>query len=90
MSHIADNKKLIQRVRRLRGQIEGVERMLTEGADCYKTLQSVAACRGSLNSLTRELILEHIEHHLVAEPTSSEPVQEAALEVKSIIASYLK
>jgi DNA-binding FrmR family transcriptional regulator len=90
MSHLSDNKKLIQRVRRLRGQIESVERMLIEGADCYKTLQNVAACRGSLNSLTRELILEHIEHHLIAESASPQSIREASKELQSIIASYLK
>jgi len=56
-----DNDKLIKRVRRLKGQLEGVERMLGEEADCYEILQRVAACRGAFNGLTRELIHEHIE-----------------------------
>ncbi len=90
MPHLAeDNSKLIKRVRRLKGQLEGVERMLNEGADCYAVLQNVAACRGALNSLTRELIHEHIEHHLIAR-SNSKAVKEASIEVQSIIDSYLK
>ncbi|WP_269522512.1 metal/formaldehyde-sensitive transcriptional repressor [Coraliomargarita parva] len=90
MPHLSqDNTKLIKRVRRLKGQLEGVERMLTEGEDCYAVLQNVAACRGALNSLTRELIHEHIEHHLIGQ-SNSKVVQEASREVQAIIDSYLK
>ncbi|KAF0094629.1 MAG: hypothetical protein E1N59_1633 [Puniceicoccaceae bacterium 5H] len=91
MSHLSgDNKKLIMRVRRLKGQLEGVERMLQEGTDCYQVLQNVAACRGALNSLTRELIGEHIEHHILRNDTASDSVREASQEIKDIVASYLK
>jgi len=91
MSHLsADNTKLIQRVRRLKGQLEGVERMLAEGSDCYEILQTVAACRGALNGLTRSLIHEHIEHHILEAPTVSKDVRQASKEVQAIIDSYLK
>lgn len=91
MAHIThDNSKIISRIRRLKGQLEGVERMLQEGGDCYKVLQNVAACRGALNSLTRELLDSHIEHHLTQEPTASDAVKEASQEIQQIIRSFLK
>lgn len=91
MSHLSgENTKLIQRVRRIKGQLEGVERMLTENADCYEVLQTVAACRGALNGLTRSLIHEHIEHHIMTAPENTETVRSAAKEVQAIIDSYLK
>ncbi|WP_221031994.1 metal/formaldehyde-sensitive transcriptional repressor [Actomonas aquatica] len=91
MSHLHHhNKKLVNRVKRLKGQIEGIERMLEEGADCYKVLQNAAACRGAFDALTRELISDHIEHHLVREPSASAPVQQAAEELRQIVGSYLK
>lgn len=91
MAHLSgDNTKLIGRVRRLKGQIEGIERMLEAGDDCYRILQTTAACRGALNALTRELISEHIEHHLTSDPTASDTVKSAAKEMQDILASYLK
>ncbi|WPJ96498.1 metal/formaldehyde-sensitive transcriptional repressor [Coraliomargarita algicola] len=91
MGHLhGENKKLVARVRRLKGQLESVERMLTEQADCYTVLQNVAACRGALNSLTRELIHEHIEHHLLDAEGAPDSVREASKEVQAIINSYLK
>jgi DNA-binding FrmR family transcriptional regulator len=91
MAHLTeDNGKLIKRVRRLKGQIEGIERMLSRGSDCYAILQNVAACRGALNSLTRELILEHIEHHISGHDEATPAIREASGEVRDIITSYLK
>jgi DNA-binding FrmR family transcriptional regulator len=91
MSHLSkDNKKILQRVRRLKGQIEGIERMLSNDADCIEVLQTVAACRGALNGLTRQLIHEHIEHHLLEDDSASKSVRQAGKDIQSIIDSYLK
>ena len=90
MPHLSgDNTKLIQRVRRLRGQLESVERMLVEGKDCYSILQGVAACRGALNGLTKEMMLSHIDHHIIQAP-DEETVRTSSEELRSIIESYLK
>lgn len=91
MAHLSgDNKKLIARVRRIKGQLESVEKALHEGAECYSVLQTTAACRGAIDSLTRELILEHIEHHLIAPGTNKPEIQQASREVQNIIKSFLK
>ena len=91
MSHLnQNNKKLLQRIRRIKGQIEGVERMLLDETDCLEVLQTVAACRGALNGLTRHLIHEHIEHHLLDDPSATTSVRKATKEIQAIIHSYLK
>lgn len=90
MPHLSNNPKVLKRVRRLIGQMQGVERMLNAEADCYQVLQTVAACRGSLNALTKELITEHIEHHLIEHPDATKEVQAVSREVQQIISSYLK
>ena len=91
MGHLNhDNKKLLQRVRRLKGQIEAVERMLLEDTDCLEVLQTVTACRGALNGLTRQMIHEHIEHHLLEDSSATASVRKASKEVQAIIDSYLK
>ena len=49
-THISDDgaKKLLARVRRIRGQIEGIERAIHESNDCYAVLQQTDAARGVL------------------------------------------
>ncbi|WP_438017341.1 metal-sensing transcriptional repressor [Sorangium sp. So ce315] len=55
MSTIED-KKLIARVRRTRGQMEAVERGLDGEHGCAEVLQAAASARGALNGLVSELI----------------------------------
>lgn len=86
MAHIANDKKILARVRRIRGQIEGIERAITEGNDCYAVLQQTAAARGALGGLMAELIDAHIRHHVLS-PAGSE---QATNELMEIVRSYLR
>lgn len=92
MAHtIKDKKKLLNRVRRLRGQIEAVERLLESESDCAEILQQIAACRGSINSLMSEVLEGHIRFHLVErEPDHESTKGNAVEEVINIAKSYLK
>jgi DNA-binding FrmR family transcriptional regulator len=86
MAHIANDKKLLARVRRIRGQIEGIERSIESGNDCYAVLQQTAAARGALSGLMAELIDGHIRHH-VNDPAQREQATE---ELMQIVRSYLR
>lgn len=66
MSHtVREKAKLLARVRRLKGQIEAVERALENEIGCADVLQLVASIRGAVNGLTVELIEDHIREHVV-------------------------
>lgn len=86
MSHIANDKKLLARVRRIRGQIEGIERAIEEGNDCYAVLQQTAAVRGALGGLMAELIEGHIRNHV----NSATGRERATEELMEIVRSYLR
>ena len=52
MSHaIRDKTKLIARVRRIKGQMEGVERALEAEAACGEVLRQLASIRGAMTGL---------------------------------------
>jgi len=91
MAHtIRDKKKLLNRVRRVRGQIEAVERLLENESECADILQQIAACRGSINALMAEVLEGHIRCH-VAEPELPDTFRQKAVEeLISITKSYLK
>jgi DNA-binding FrmR family transcriptional regulator len=86
---IKDKQKLLHRVRRLRGQVEAIERSLNAEEDCSKVLMTMAACRGSLAGLMAELVEGHIRHHLVDSESPPERNQ-AAQDIIDIVRSYLK
>jgi DNA-binding FrmR family transcriptional regulator len=86
MAHISNDKKLLARVRRIRGQIEGIERAIQEGNDCYADLQQTAAARGALGGLMAELIDGHIRHHV----HNASGREKATNELMEIVRSYLR
>ena len=92
MSHlIRDKKKLLNRIRRIRGQINAIERDLEQDLECTRTLQTIAACRGAMNGLMAEVLEGHIRFHVIdpeSQPTSHQ--LEATEELIDVVRTYLK
>jgi DNA-binding FrmR family transcriptional regulator len=92
MAHtLREKEKLTLRVRRIRGQIEAIERALIEEKDCGDVLQLITAARGAMNGLMAELVEDHVRFHVLdatRKPTSEQSV--AADELIEIIRAYLK
>ena len=92
MAHtIRGRVKLLGRVRRIRGQVEALERAIEETHDCTQILQQIAACRGGVNGLMAEVLEGHIREHLIdpsRAPTRGEA--EAIEELAQVIKRYLK
>ncbi len=66
MSHtIREKAKLVRRVRRIRGQVEALERALQTEAGCAETLQLIASVRGAITGLMAEIMEDHIRLHVV-------------------------
>jgi FrmR/RcnR family transcriptional regulator, repressor of frmRAB operon len=90
MAHtVKDKDRLINRVRRLRGQLEAVERALQEEHDCSDVMHALALCRGALTSLTAEVVEGHIRFHL-ANPDKDSKRGEAARDLIEVVKTYLK
>ena len=86
-----EREKLIARVRRIRGQVEAVERALAEEKGCYEVLQTVTAARGALNGLLAEMIEDHVRFH-VLDPDEKVPAKRAraAEELIDVVRAYVK
>ncbi len=86
-----ERDKLIARVRRIRGQIEAVERAIADEKGCSDVLQTVTAARGALNSLVAEMVEDHIRFH-VLDPEEKVPAKRAraADELVDIVRAYVK
>ncbi|MBB5316647.1 metal/formaldehyde-sensitive transcriptional repressor [Tunturibacter empetritectus] len=91
MSHTTkDKKKLLSRIRRIKGQSEAIERALEGEGECEEILQLVASCRGALNGLMAELIEGHLRFHVLDPSQNTSPSQlEAADELMAVVKRYL-
>lgn len=92
MSHLTKQKtKLLARVRRLKGQIEAIERSLEAEAPCGEVLNLVASVRGAVTGLTAELIEDHVREHISNPDKDDDPARaQGAAELIDVIRTYLK
>lgn len=90
MSHITRNQtKLLARVRRLKGQMEAIERAMEAEVPCGEILNLVASVRGAIGGLTAELIEDHVRAHIMDE-TDPQARTKGATELIDVVRSYLK
>ena len=91
MGHVTrDREKLLHRVRRIRGQLNAVEKAIEDEQACATVLQTLVACRGAMNSLMAEVMEDHIRAHAfrAAKPKSEESA--AADDLVDVVRTYLK
>lgn len=92
MSHTIRSKaSLLARVRRIRGQVEALERALEAEKGCAEIMQQIAAFRGAATGLMTEVIEEHVRTH-VASPaiTSNATRSRGADELIEVVRAYLR
>lgn len=92
MSHTTrDKAKLLARVRRIRGQVEALDRALDSEKDCAEVLHQIAAVRGAIQGLMLEVMEGHIREHVAgASSRSAVTRSEGADELIGVLRTYLK
>jgi DNA-binding FrmR family transcriptional regulator len=92
MAHTTEEKKkLLTRVNRLQGQLEGIRVAIEEEKDCASVLQQIAACRGAINSLLVEIVDGEIRFHVLSKNSKVDSREARAAEnLVEILHRYIK
>ena len=92
MAHTVRNRqKLLARVKRIRGQVEAVERALESEAECEKVMHLLASTRAAMAGLMSEVVEDHVRTHLVdAERHPGALDADAVEQLLAVIRTYLK
>ena len=92
MSHtIREKQKLLARVRRIRGQVESIERALENEAGCEQVMHLLASTRAAMAGLTAEVVEDHVRtHFLEPQEQPSALRREAAEQLVSVVRTYLR
>jgi DNA-binding FrmR family transcriptional regulator len=85
-----EQQKLIARVRRIRGQVDAIERSLTGKEHCADVLMLLANVRGGINSLMAEVLEDHIRLHMMTPEKSTITSTELAEDLIDLVRAYLK
>ena len=92
MTHtVREKTKLLARVRRIRGQVEAIERALGGEAGCDQVLHLIAGVRGAMAGLMAEVVEDHVRTHLVdADKHPGALNTEATEQLLEVVRTYLK
>ncbi len=89
IEHDKERIKLINRAKRIHGQVERVERSLIEARDCTDVLMLLAAVRGGIDGLMAEVLEDHIRLHLIG-PKAKALTPELGEELIDLVRAYMK
>jgi FrmR/RcnR family transcriptional regulator, repressor of frmRAB operon len=91
MHTIREKQRLLARVRRIRGQVEAIERALDEQAECEKVMHLIAGVRGAIAGLMAEVVEDHVRTHLVDHTKHPGALNtEAAEQLLEVVRTYLR
>ncbi|WP_110951352.1 formaldehyde-responsive transcriptional repressor FrmR [Pseudomonas bohemica] len=91
MPHSPEEKKrVLARVRRVKGQLAALEAALEEGAECGPVLQQIAAIRGAANGLMAGVLESHLREEFTSSAETTEAQRSSINEVISLVRTYLK
>jgi CsoR family transcriptional regulator, copper-sensing transcriptional repressor len=90
------HEKILGRVKRIAGQIAGVQRMIEEERYCVDVLNQISAVRSALDALGVELLTNHLKTCVLGDKNSAhpqaKPMKPAALvdEVHNVLSRFLR
>ena len=82
IQNLEAKEKLIQRLRRIEGQVRGVQSMLDEERDCREIMQQLAAIHSAVQGSSRIFLQEYATTCLVELDENGHPENDPALREK--------
>lgn len=68
----ADKEAVQKRLRRIEGQVRGVERMVAEERYCIDVVTQITAIQAALDKVALELLSDHAAHCVVGAPAGQQ------------------
>ncbi|HEX7817301.1 formaldehyde-responsive transcriptional repressor FrmR [Dyella sp.] len=91
MPHTAQEKnRVLARVRRVRGQLDALERALEAGAECGPVLQQITAVRGAINGLMAGVLESHLREEFAQASVQGKRAPEVVEDIVTLVRTYLR
>ncbi len=73
---MSESEATVARLRRIEGQVKGIQRMLEEGRACEDVITQIMAARAALDKVALTVMAEHMEECM----TQSTEIKKATIE----------
>ena len=80
-----EKKKLLNRLRRIEGQVRGLQAMVEADAYCNDVLTQSAAVNAAINAFNRELLAEHLRTCVTRDLKNGHEVEELAATLQKLM-----
>ena len=77
----AERKRVVTRLRRIKGQAEAMERAVEAGTECGELLQQLAALRGAAHGLMADVLESHLRERFGAGADRAAPAADPQAEI---------
>ena len=81
----AERKRVVTRLRRIKGQAEAMERAVESGTDCGELLQQLASLRGAAHGLMADVLEGHLRESFGAGAARAKPAAEPQAEIERLV-----
>ncbi len=88
MEHKHVNKRVVNRLSRIEGQVRSIREMVAFGRDCSEVLIQIAAVRAALDQAGRVILEDHMEH-CIAGAMEAGGGQEAINDLKEALKRFV-
>jgi len=88
-SKVESKEDILKRLRRIEGQVRGIQKMIEEEKGCVDTLTQVSAVRAAINKVG-SLIVENHSLNCIQNVVSAEDKEKALSELTKTIQSFMK
>ena len=85
----AEKEQLLKRLKRLEGQVRGVERMVEEDRYCIDVITQISAIQAALDKVALGLLNDHAEHCVIHGEAAATP-QENVEEMMAAVARLMR
>src|SRR3982751_530992 len=85
-----DKEKIQNRLRRIEGQVRGVQRMVEEEAYCVDVLTQISSIVSAMEKVGTILLKDHVEHCVRESIENSEDADEKIEELTSAVERFLR
>ncbi|MGM0470950.1 MAG: metal-sensitive transcriptional regulator [Bacillota bacterium] len=89
-SYSQQQEELITRLKRIEGQVRGIQRMIDEGKYCVDVLTQVAAAKAALNKVGLSILEDHTHGCVKRAVAEGEHGEEIIDELMDVISKFAK
>lgn len=89
-SYEANSSELLTRLKRIEGQVRGIQKMIEENRYCVDIITQLAAVKSATNQVALSLIESHTQHCVKAALTNGDDGDEKIDELIDVVRKFTK